>query len=301
MAIEANTMPYNRDAEMALLGCLLIDNEIAAELIEKLTADDFYQESHKFIVLAMQSVFNSRKPIDLVTVSDQLDSESNLEKAGGIAYLTELAEITPSAANYKSYYDIVSRDSVNRRLIRASRKIIEECMKSSDGQASIAFAEKCVYDISKQSDRSSLAGMAEGDIVQRVLEKFELLQSDPGAFRGIETGFKRFDQMTNGLQASDLIVLAARPGMGKTSLAMNLVEHAAMHKDKVCAVFSLEMPRIQIVQRLLCSYANVSMAKALRGQLSANEWKKLMLASDKLKKSKIFIDDSPRVTPAEVL
>ena len=131
MAVEANTMPYNRDAEMALLGCLLIDNEIAAELIEKLTADDFYQESHKFIVLAMQSVFNSRKPIDLVTVSDQLDSDSNLEKAGGIAYLTELAEITPSAANYKSYYDIVSRDSVNRRLIRASRKIIEEPRRST--------------------------------------------------------------------------------------------------------------------------------------------------------------------------
>ncbi len=301
MAIEANVMPHNRDAEMALLGCLLIDNDIASELIEKLTDDDFYQESHKFIILAMQSVFNSRKPIDLVTVSDQLDSESNLEKAGGIAYLTELAEITPSAANYKSYYDIVTRDSVNRRLIRASRKIIEECMKSGDGQASISFAEKSVYDISKQADRSSLAGMAEGDIVQQVLEKFELLQSDPNAFRGIETGFKRFDKMTNGLQPSDLIVLAARPGMGKTSLAMNLVEHAAMNKGKVCAVFSLEMPRIQIVQRLLCSYANVSMAKALRGQLSANEWKKLMLASDKLKKSKIFIDDSSRVTPAEIL
>ena len=122
MAIEANMMPHNRDAEMALLGCLLIDNDIASELIEKLTDDDFYQESHKFIVLAMQSVFNSRKPIDLVTVSDQLDSENNLEKAGGIAYLTELAEITPSAANYKSYYDIVTRDSVNRRLIRASPK-----------------------------------------------------------------------------------------------------------------------------------------------------------------------------------
>ena len=301
MAIENNTMPYNRDAEMALLGCLLIDNDIAAELVEKLTEDDFYQESHKYILLAMQSVFNSRKPIDLVTVADYLDGESNLEKAGGIAYLTELAQITPSAANYKSYFDIVTRDSVNRKLIRASRKIIETCMKSQDGQGSLAFAEKSVYDISKQSDRSSLLGMSEGDIVQQVLEKFELLQSDPNAFRGIETGFKRLDQMTNGLQPSDLIVLAARPGMGKTSLAMNLVEHAAMHKNKVCAVFSLEMPRIQIVQRLLCSYANVSMGKALKGQLNATEWKKLMLASDKLKKCKIFVDDSPKVTPAEIL
>ena len=112
---EINTMPYNRDAEMALLGCLLIDNDIAADLVEKLTEDDFYQESHKFIIHAMQKVFAGRQPIDLVTLSDELDGEGNLEKAGGIAYLTELAQITPSAANYKSYYDIVNRDSTNRR------------------------------------------------------------------------------------------------------------------------------------------------------------------------------------------
>jgi replicative DNA helicase len=174
-------------------------------------------------------------------------------------------------------------------------------MGGAEGRDSISFAEKSVYDISKQADRSSLAGMQEGDIVQQVLQKFETIQSDPTVFRGIETGFRRLDQMTNGLQPSDLIVLAARPGMGKTSLAMNLVEHAALQKNKVCAVFSLEMPRIQIVQRLLCSYANVSMANALSGKLSAAEWKKLMRASDKLKKSQIYIDDSSRVTPAEIL
>lgn len=298
---ENNTMPYNRDAEMALLGCLLIDNDIAAELVEKLSEEDFYQESHKFIIRGMQKVFAGRQPVDLVTLSDELDGEGNLEKAGGIAYLTELAQLTPSAANYKSYYEIVSRDSMNRKLIRAARKIIEHSMAGAEGRDALSFAEKAVYDISRQSDRSSLAGMQEGDIVQQVLQKFEEIQSDPNVFRGIETGFRRLDQMTNGLQPSDLIVLAARPGMGKTSLAMNLVEHAALQKNKVCAVFSLEMPRIQIVQRLLCSYSNVSMAKALSGQLTAAEWKKLMLASDKLKKSRIYIDDSSRVTPSEIL
>ncbi|MBQ8375026.1 MAG: replicative DNA helicase [Clostridia bacterium] len=301
MANEQITMPYNRDAEMALLGCLLMDNEIAAELIEKLTAEDFYLESHQIIVRGMQEVFNARKPIDLVTVSDQLDSKGELSKAGGIAYLTELAQITPSAANYRSYYDIISRDSTNRKLIRAARKIIETSLQSTDGTESMAYAEKLVYDISKQSDRSTLAGMSEGDVVGRVLHKFEQLQADVNAFRGIPTGFKRLDQMTNGLQKTDLIVLAARPGMGKTSLAMNLVENAALRNDKVCAVFSLEMPREQIVQRLLCSYANVSMGKALKGQLSTQEWKKLMLASDKLRTSKIFVDDSSSVTPAEIL
>ena len=117
MANDINTMPYNRDAEMALLGCLLIDNEIASELVDKLNEDDFYQDSHKYILHAMHKVFNARKPIDLVTVSDELESEGALEKAGGIMYLTELTQITPSAANYKSYYEIITRDSINRKLI----------------------------------------------------------------------------------------------------------------------------------------------------------------------------------------
>ena len=301
MATNVNTMPYNREAEMALLGCLLIDGDIAIELVEKLAEDDFYQESHKFILRAMKKVFDSRKPIDLVTVADELDSEGALEKAGGIVYLTDLTGLTPSAANYKSYYEIVSRDSINRRLIRAARKIIETSMESPDGNASLAYAEKTVYDISQQTERSALLGMSDGDIITSVLDEFQALQADPNALRGIPTGYKRLDKITNGLHGGDLIVLAARPGMGKTSLAMNLVENASLKNNKVSAVFSLEMPRKQIIQRLLCSYANVSMANALSGRLSQKEWKKLMLASDKLKKSQIYVDDSSRVTPAEIL
>ncbi len=298
---EVNTMPFNRDAEMALLGCFLMDNDIVSELVDRLSDEDFYQESHKYILRAMQAAFNARKPIDLVTVSDQLDSEGNLSQAGGIAYLTELAEITPSAANYKTYFDIVKRDSTNRKLIRASRKIIEESMKSVDAQSSVAFAEKSIYDISRQADRSSLLSMSEGDVIGEVLHKFEQLQSDPDSFKGIPTGYKRLDRMTHGLQAGALIVLAARPGMGKTSLAMNLVENASLRAGKTCAVFSLEMPRNEIVQRLVCSYANVSMSRALSGELTAGEWKKLMLVSDKLKNSSIYINDSSRITPAEIL
>ncbi len=304
MANEFNTMPYNRDAEMALLGCFLIDTDIAADMIDKLGEADFYVEAHKLIVKAMKKAFAERKPIDVVTVADALDSEGALDKAGGFSYLNDLTQLTPSAANYQSYYEIVSRDSVNRKLIRASRKIIENSLGGVDGQEALAFAEKIVYDISRETDRSSLKGMTEENIVDAVLHKFELLQADPDAYRGVPTGFKHFDRLTNGLQGGALIVLAARPGMGKTSLAMNIVEHAALRKDKVCAVFSLEMPRMQIIQRLICAYANVSMAKALRKgkeELSKSEWQKLMLAADKIKKSKIFIDDSSRVTPAEIL
>ena len=300
MATAVNTMPYSRDAEMALLGCFLIDSDIATELVDKLKEDDFYQESHKYILRAMQRAFGSRKPIDIVTVSDELDGEGSLEKAGGIVYLTELAQITPSAANYKSYYDIVLRDSMNRRLIRASRKIIETSMTANDGEKALAFAEKAIFDISQETENSTLVGMNDGDIIGEVLHKFEMLQADVNAFRGIPTGFKRLDKMTHGLQKGALIVLAARPGMGKTSLAMNLVENASLRAGKTCAVFSLEMPRSEIVQRLISSYANVSMQRALDGQLSAKEWKKLMLASDQLRKSNIYINDSSRVTPGQI-
>ncbi len=301
MANENMTMPYNRDAEMALIGCMLIDGDIASDTIDKLQEADFYQDSHKFILRAMKKTFENRKPIDLVTVADELENAADLEKAGGITYLTELAQLIPSAANYKSYLEIVLRDSMNRKLIRASRKIIETSMKGGDEKEALAFAEKSIYDISQQAERSALLGMAEGDIIGQVLHKFEQLQSDPDAFRGIPTGFKRLDKITHGLQSGTLVVLAARPGMGKTSLAMNLVEHAALNAGKICAVFSLEMPRTEIIQRLICSYANVSMSKALSGQLSSKEWKKLMLAGDRLKKSKIFVDDSSRITPGEIL
>ena len=302
MANSVTTMPYNRDAEMALLGCFLIDNEVATDLVEELYEEDFYQEAHKDILRAMKKVFNTHKPIDLVTVSDELESDGSLDKIGGIVYLTELTQITPSAANYKSYYEIVKRDSTNRKLIRASRKIMENSLTATDGQSAVAYAEKVVYDISQQSERSSLLSMNDGeDVIGKVLEKFEKLQADPESYRGIPTGFKRLDKLTHGLQAGALIVLAARPGMGKTSLAMNLVEHASLRAGKTCAVFSLEMPRHEIVQRLICSYAKVSMQKALDGQLAKKDWQKLMLASDQQKKTKIFIDDSSRVTPGEIL
>lgn len=294
-------MPHNLDAEAALLGCILIDADIQTELLENLSESDFYQESHKEILTAMKAVYGGRKAIDVVTLSDRLEHDGKLERVGGIAYITELAQLTPSAANYKQYYEIVHRDGMNRSLIRAAKEIIENSMTEQDERKSLAFAEKVIYDISKTGDNRTLSGLADGVVVQEVLHKFETIQDDPNAYRGIETGFSQLDMKTNGLQRSDLIVLAARPGMGKTSLAMNIVEHAALRKGCVCAVFSLEMPRVQIVQRLLCAYANVSMEKALSGRLVQKEWKNLMIASDQLQKSKIFIDDSSRTTPGEIL
>lgn len=294
-------MPNNLDAEQALLGCMLIDNEILADVLERLDKNDFYQESHQYILAAMKMVYADRKPVDIVTLCDRLDSDGNLEKAGGLSYVSELAQITPSAANYKYYLDIVTRDSVNRGLIRAARDVIEFAKSSDDSVKSVQYAEERVYSVSRTYDTSSVKDIREGSGINAVLDKFEKLAKDKDAYRGLSTGFTRLDRLTNGLQRSDLIVIAARPGMGKTSLAMNIIEHAALSDDAVCAVFSLEMPEVQLIQRLLCGAANVSMASALSGKLTTNDWKKIFKASDKLRNSRINIDDSSRVTPAEIL
>ena len=296
-----NQMPHNLEAESALLGCIIIDGDIQSELLESLKDEDFYQESNRLVFDAMRKVYGGRKPVDIVTLTDMLEREGTLERAGGLQRITELAELTPSAANYKQYFEIVRRDAIRRSLIRAANGIIEVSTKGTEAREAIAFAEKQVYDISKQEDGSQLSGLSDGAVIRQVLGKFEDIQSDPNAFRGLPTGFKHLDRITNGLQRSDLIVVAARPGMGKTSLSMNIVENVCLNNNKTAAVFSLEMPRSQIVQRLLCAHAGVSMEKALSGQLNQKEWKHLMIASDKLQRSKVFIDDSSRVTPAEIL
>ena len=299
--VKTNVLPNNLEAEQALLGCLLIDNDTQTDILEKLTEEDFYQESHQLIIGAMRAVFKARKPVDLVTLADQLENDNALDKAGGLTYITDLAKITPSAANYKSYFEIVKRDSIHRRLIRASQKIIENSSEGTDAGESVAYAEKLVFDISKKMDTSTLVDMREDDSYDQVLKKFETISTDKNALRGVNTGFTKLDKITNGLQKSDFIVLAARPGVGKTTIGMNIIEHAALVDNKVCAVFSLEMPRIQLAQRLLCSYSHVSMSKALSGELSQTDWKKLWKASSDLKKAKIYIDDSSKITPAEIL
>ncbi len=301
MAEKTNVMPNNLDAEQALLGCMLIDNEILAEVLDGLKKEDFYQESHQYIISAIKMNFAERKPLDIITLTDRLENDGNLEKAGGISYITELAQITPSAANYKYYLEIVKRDSVNRSLIRAAREIVEFSQKSSNSVESIQFAEEKVYAVSRKNDTSSVKDIRESEGLDLVLEKFQKLAEDKNAYRGVSTGFIRLDKLTNGFQKTNLIVLAARPGMGKTSLAMNIVEHAALNEGLVCAVFSLEMSETEILTRLLCSAAGVSMAAALSGKLENSDWKKIAKAQEKLRKSRINIDDSSLVTPAEIL
>ena len=303
--MPVNQMPHNLDAEKALLGCILMDEGVQTDVLDELKEEDFYQESHREILLGMKAVHAQGKAVDIVTLTDRLAGDGRLNKAGGVQAITELAEDALSSVNYKQYLEIVKRDSVNRKLIRASKEIMEKCMTSPEEQEALGFAEKKVYDISQSGESTSLQGLADGAEMKSVLDRIELIQTNPEAARGVETGFPRLDKRTNGLQKSDLIIIAARPGAGKTSFAMNIVEHACLQRGKVAAVFSLEMSRRQLLQRLLCSFSGVSMKKVNtptdEERVTRDDYKKLWAASDKINKSKIFIDDKSNITVAEIL
>ena len=237
--------------------------------------------------------------MDLVTLSDVMEKNATLEKAGGMDYLTSLARTTPSAANYAYYLDIVKRDSTLRKLIRSADKISDESRNSTDYLKSVAFAEKCIYDISEQLDTSTLSNI--NTAFNGILDKYEKIQKDKDYFQGLKTGFTELDKLTNGLHAGNLIILAARPSIGKTTLAMNIVENIAIKEKAVCAVFALEMTKEELAQRMMCSVANVSNQSALKGKLEDEDWQKLWQAQKILNDTKIYVDDTSMTTCAEIL
>ncbi len=291
-------MPHNLEAEQALLGCLILDPRIQNEVASFLNEEDFYAESHKYIFNAITSLIKSNLPVDLVTISDMLDKQGTINQAGGIEYLTSLTDVMPGTANYQKYVDIVSRDSLARRLILGSAEIIDNSKKSLEKNEALAFAEKTIFEISNNEDTSTIQPL--NKIIPDVMTRLDELAKDTSAYHGIKTKYKGLDNLLNGLHNSDLIILAARPAVGKTSFAMNIVENVAT-QGKTCAVFSLEMGKDQIAQRLLCSVAGVSMSKAMKGQMSKTEWLKIAKAREVLSKTNIFIDDSAIITPSQII
>lgn len=315
-----NALPYSLEAEQSVLGSILIDGDVQFEIASKVKADDFYVDSHKIIFRAMMDILADAKPVDLVTLIDVLsktpsvkydkksanldlvsnaEKKSMLEKVGGIEYLTELSMVTPSAANYEYYLEIVKRDSVLRKLIKCSDSISKDAKSSDNGSKSLAYAEKLIYDISEELDTSSLTDVNEN--VDDVLATFQKIQSDKNYLQGLHTGFTAFDDLTNGLHKGNLIILAARPSVGKTTLAMNIVENVAIRHNAVCAVFALEMTKAELTERMLCSIGGVSGQKAKKGKLDSDEWKRLWDAQKILNKSKIFIDDTSMTTVPDIL
>ncbi|MBP5467118.1 MAG: replicative DNA helicase, partial [Clostridia bacterium] len=254
--LNINEMPHSIEAEKSLLGCLLMDVKIQVETAAFLSPEDFYSEANQTVFAAMNEIIGKNQPVDFVTLSDYLDKKGELDAVGGVEYLIALTETVPSSANSQRYLNIVKTNSMLRKIIRSSADIISDCQESTDEKEALAFAEKRIFDISNEADTSDLTKIDK--IIPDVMATLDELSNNKSAYRGIKTNFKGIDNLLNGLQKSDLIILAARPSVGKTSLAMNIVENVAM-QGKVCVVFSLEMGKEQLVQRMMCSVAGVSM------------------------------------------
>lgn len=295
-------LPNSLEAEQALLGCILLDNDAQMEIFAKLYPDDFYTESHKNIYDSMIKIYNKSIPVDFVTLTNQLEVEKKLETIGGIDYITYLTNVVPSAANFQHYMDIVKNNSIRRHLIFESQEIIRNAFDSENGEQAMQFAEKKVFDLSQKETASDLELVGKpGGTLTNVLKQISELAENKGKMRGIPTGYKEFDAITNGLQKSDLILLAARPGVGKTSFAMNIAVNAAVNDEKKVAIFDLEMSREQLMQRALSSLAKVNLGHILKGDMDSEEWKRIWTAEKKLAQSAIFVDDSSMVTPFEII
>lgn len=296
--------PHSIEAEQSVLGGLMLDNDAWDRVAEKVVEQDFYLRAHRFIFAAMLRLAESNHPIDIITVSEDLEANQQLEDVGGFAYLGEIAKNTPSAANILAYADIVRERAVVRDMISVAHDIADAGY-DPQGRTSaelLDFAETKVFKIAEQRANANEGPEPINTILAKTIEKIdELFRSPHDGVTGVSTGYVDLDKMTNGMQPSDLIIVAARPSMGKTTFAMNLCEHAAITSDKPVLIFSLEMPSEQIMMRMLASLGRIDQTKVRTGQLEDEDWARLSSAIELLNtKGKMYIDDGSGLTPTEV-
>ncbi len=297
----ARKLPYNLEAEQCVLGCVLLDNDAAGAVLTSLKDVDFYSESHQMIFKAMSKLYVKSTPIDFITLTGQLEEDATIENVGGISYVTQLTNILPSAANYSHYIDIVKRDSTLRNLIKGATNIISHIYENPEADNASNFAEKTIYDITAEKQKGTLRPIAE--VSGRTLSDIEQRCINRDSKRGLQTGFRYFDAITNGLQRSNLIILAARPGVGKTAFALNIATNAALDAktNAKVAIFNLEMSGEELVQRMYCSVGGIKMNNIKSGQLTAPETKRLVETHKKLSEARIYIDDTANTNPMGIL
>jgi len=292
--------PQNLEAESAVLGSMLLDREAIARAIERLDGGAFYSEANKHIYECVVKLYDNNEAVDIVTLIEELKKSNTLDKVGGPAYVTELANSIPTAANIDHYAKIVREKYMLRSLINTATQIVSESYEpSSEVDELLDRAEKLIFDItSNKRGDSRVAEMK--DIVKESIETIDRLYQRKENITGIPTGFHDLDIMTAGLQKSDLIILAGRPSMGKSALAVSILEYAGVVEKVPCAYFSLEMSKDQLAQRMLCSIASVNAHKVRTGFFSQTDWPKLVTAAGKLSESPIFIDDTPGISALEL-
>ncbi len=291
--------PQNLEAESCVLGSMLIDSAALPEVIEVINEECFYQDSSKKIFDSIVNLFNANKAVDIITVSNDLKSKGQLEEIGGLAYLTNVVNMVPTSANARHYAKIVKEKSILRSLIGNATQILAEAYESIENVDEVLDrAEKLIFEI--RDKRVEGGHIALKDIIKDSMETIDKLYQKKAHVTGIATGFNDLDKMTAGLQESDLIVVAARPSMGKSALAINIAEYAAVVEKVPVGFFSLEMSKEQLVQRFLCSHARVDAHKVRTGFLSGSDWPKLTAAAGKLSDSPIFIEDTPSISALEL-
>lgn len=291
--------PQNIEAEQSVLGAVLLDNDAVFKALESLRPDDFYRETHRKIFSAIIELYQKNEPADLITVTNILKNQGVLDDIGGAGYLASLVNGVPTAANITYYSKIVHEKSVLRQLISASTNIIDGCFNEAEEVDSfLDQAERVIFEVAQQKIKQAFYLVKE--IVKDSFKTIEKLYERKELITGIPMGYTELDKMTSGLQSSDLIVLAGRPSMGKTAFALNMVAHAAIEMNYPCAIFSLEMSKEQLVQRLLCSEAKVSGSKLRGGFLAETDWPKLTRAAGAISEAPIYIDDTPAMNVLEM-
>lgn len=296
---DARIPPQNVDAETSLIGGILIDTDAIVKVADTVSPEDFYDEKHGIIYSAIQGLYEKHSPIDVLTVADALRASGSLDTVGGAAYLTELSNDVPTAAHVEQYASIVSQKAIRRRLIKASQDITSYGYDESKSlQELISDAEASLFDVSQKHIKQDIVNLE--SILSDSFERLDELHKDKGKIRGIPTGFKDLDGILAGFQRSDLIILAARPSMGKTALALNLAHNVATKAGESVLLFSLEMSKEQLVDRMLAMESGVD-AWALRtGNLSDQDFEKISHAMGTLSEAQIYIDDTPGITVSDM-
>ncbi|WP_394170394.1 replicative DNA helicase [Saccharospirillum alexandrii] len=294
--------PHSLEAEQSVLGALMVDNSQWDNVAEILLPDDFYRNEHRQVYRMMIRLAEQTQPLDVITLGEALDNEKQLDAVGGMEYLNDLAENTPSIGNLVAYAKIVQERSVLRRLIAVANDIASKAYdpRGMDAESILDDAERQVFQIAEERADQDGGLVHVNPLVDRAIQRIDELFHSDSEITGVSTGFTDLDKMTTGMQAGDLMILAARPSMGKTTLAMNLVEEATLNQEKPVVVFSLEMPADQIITRSIASLGRIDMGRVKTGKLHEDDFPKLTKAVNLLKDRKLFIDDTPGISPNEM-
>ena len=294
--------PHSQEAESSVLGGLLLDNNSWDKVGDLLVEADFYRYEHRLVFASIPSLVNTNRPADVITVFEQMQSQGKAEEVGGLAYLNSLAQYVPSSANIRRYAEIVRERSILRKLVSVSDEIATSALNTNGRPVTniLDEAEQKIFSIGEEGSRMRQGFQSMDKLVVQLLDRVEEMSQNPNDITGVPTGFFDLDRMTSGMQAGDLIVLAARPSMGKTALAINIAEHVALQEDLPVAVFSMEMGTSQLAIRIVGSIGRIDQGRLRTGKLIDDEWPRLSDAIERLKTVSLSIDETPGLTTSEL-